>query len=142
MIWTNVFQFYLRAINNLFFLSSYTISTSTQKKFGRMKIKLFSFEFFFRDLQLNSSWWFFFKFRCKIWNAKIEVNYLRPNNFLTMEVFNELSHFDIFLHITMLEIYNFNHTKVKITLSSLNGINYRIQIIGFLDYNNFGWSTL
>jgi len=40
-----------------------------------------------------------------------------------MEVLNELHHFDIFLHIDVLEIFNFNHTKVKITLSSMDAIN-------------------
>jgi len=36
----------------------------------------------------------------------------RSNNFLTIEVVNESSHFDIFLHLDVLEILNFNHTKI------------------------------
>jgi len=47
-----------------------------------------------------------------------------PNNFLTIEVFNELSHFDIFLHRDVLEIFNFNQTKVKTNLSIIHGINF------------------
>jgi len=56
-----------------------------------------------------------------------------------MEVFNELYHFDIFLHIDVLGIFNFNRTKVKTTLSNMDGIKLReILTIEFLDYNNLG----
>jgi len=48
---------------------------------------------------------------------------LRPNNFLTTKVSNELSHFDIFLHVDVLEIFNFNYTKVITILPSMYEIN-------------------
>jgi len=38
-----------------------------------------------------------------------------------MEVFKEFNHFDIFLHIDVLEIFNFNYTKEKTTLFSMHG---------------------
>jgi len=49
----------------------------------------------------------------------------RPSNFLTIEVFKELFHFDIFLPMDVLETFNFNHTKIKTILSSIRGINCR-----------------
>jgi len=50
----------------------------------------------------------------------VSFNPSRLDNFLTMEIFNELFHFDIFLHMDVLEIFNFNHTKkfLKIVLES------------------------
>jgi len=42
-----------------------------------------------------------------------------------MEVFNELYHFDISLHIDVLEIFNSNREKVKTTLFGMDGINCR-----------------
>jgi len=40
-----------------------------------------------------------------------------------MEVFNEVYCFDMFLRIDVLEVFNFDCTKVKTTLSSMDGIN-------------------
>jgi len=42
---------------------------------------------------------------------------------LTMEVINELSHFNIFLHMDVFENFNFNRTKAKTTLSRMHGIH-------------------
>jgi len=44
------------------------------------------------------------------YHGTLRVNPSRPNHFLTMDIFNELSHFDIFLHMDVLEFFNFNHT--------------------------------
>jgi len=41
-----------------------------------------------------------------------------------MDVFNEFSHSNIFLHMDELEIFNFNHKNKDCgTLSSVHGIN-------------------
>jgi len=48
----------------------------------------------------------------------------RPNNFLTMEVFNELSHFGNLLHMDVIEIFHFNCMKIKIALSNIHRINF------------------
>lgn len=45
-----------------------------------------------------------------------------PNDFLTMKIFNELFHFDIFLQ-HVFEIWNFDHIKIKTILFSIYGIN-------------------
>jgi len=56
-----------------------------------------------------------------------------------MDIFNELSFFDIFLHMDLLEIFNFNRLKVKTTLSNMRGNNCRkflpldFEIITILD---------
>jgi len=38
---------------------------------------------------------------------------------------DELSDFDTVLYIYVLEVFNFNHTKLKNILSSVHGINCR-----------------
>jgi len=54
----------------------------------------------------------------------LPINPSRPSNFLTMDILNELYHFDNFLHMNVLEIFNFNYTKVETTLSSMHRINF------------------
>jgi len=46
----------------------------------------------------------------------------RPNKILIVDILNELSHFDVFSHMDVLEIFTFNSTNVKTTLSSMHGI--------------------
>jgi len=48
----------------------------------------------------------------------------RPINFFTIDFFYELSYFDIFLHMDVLETFNFNFTKVKTTLSRMHDISF------------------
>jgi len=66
------------------------------------------------------------KCRCSFLDFGVKregLNPSSPNDFLTMGGFNEFYHFDIFLHIDVLEIFNFNHTKVNTILSSMHKIN-------------------
>jgi len=70
-------------------------------------------------------------------NKSSKISYIEHKNSLTpqgpttltMEVFIELSYFDIFLHMDVLEFCNFNHKEVKTIFSSIYRINFG---------NNFG----
>jgi len=46
------------------------------------------------------------------------------HNFITNKNFQKLFYFEIFWYIDGLDIFIFNHTKVKTTLSSIYGIKF------------------
>jgi len=69
----------------------------------------------------------------------IPLNPPRYKTFLTMDIFNESSYFDIFLHVDVLEIFNFDYTKIKTTILCLVYMELTMEKINhwILDYDNF-----